>query len=43
MELFFALHQPEEFHNTPQGKSHAVSILPVCNIECRCTALYFAG
>jgi len=43
MDLFFALHKPKEFHNTPHGKGHAMSILSVCNIKCCRTALYFAG
>ena len=42
MKLFFALHKPEEFDNTPHRHCHAMSILLVCNIKCYSTTLYFA-
>ena len=40
MEFLFALHYPKEFHNPPYGKSHAMSILPVCSIESRGTVFH---
>ena len=43
MEFLFALHQSEEFDSTPHRHRHAVSILSVCNIKCRSTALNLTG
>ena len=42
MKLLFALHKSKKLDNTSHGKSHAMSILTVCNVESYSIARYFA-
>ena len=42
IKLFFALHKPEKFDNTPHRYCYVMSILLVCDIKCCSTTLYFA-
>lgn len=41
--FFLTLSKSEKLDNGPDCKSHAVSILPICDVKSRSATLYFAG
>ena len=42
VKFILTLYKLEKLNNSPDRESHAVSILPVCDIKCCSTAFYFA-
>jgi hypothetical protein len=42
LPFLLVLPEPEELDNTSHCKRHAISILSICDIECRSAALDFA-
>src|SRR2546421_4824606 len=42
VKFLLTLPEPEELDNTSHCKRHAMSILSICDIECRSAALHFA-